>query len=129
MAANPRKRKPHKYADVPEHRLYYTTKAGIKIGSRYERPLPELNHDEEIIQKLLLGIDPTNKRFKFWFTTYCMALVVVFMGLSTVSRRVTMWEVAALILAMLLVIVVGAVTVFVFFFAVEKLQAYGREDK
>lgn len=38
-----------------------------------------------------------------------------------------MWEVLALILAMMLVIVVGAVTVFVFFFAVERLQSYGRD--
>lgn len=40
-----------------------------------------------------------------------------------------MWEVLALILAMMLVIVVGAVTVFVFFFAIEKLQAYGRDKE
>jgi hypothetical protein len=126
---NQRKRRPHKYAGVPEHRLYYTTKSGIKIGCCYQRPLPELNHDEEIIQKVLLGIDPTNKRFKFWFTTYCMALVFVFTGLSTVRGRVTMWEVGALILAMLLVIVVGAVTLAVLFFAIEKLQAYGREKE
>ena len=122
-----RKRKPHKYADVPEHRLYYTTKSGLKIGSCYQRPLPELNHDEEIIQKVLLGIDPTNRRFKFWFTMYCMVLAFIFMMLSTVRGRVTMWEVAALILAMLLVMVAGAVTVFVFFYAVERLQSYGRE--
>lgn len=122
-----RKRKPHKFADVPEHRLYYTTKSGLKIGCRYERPLPELNRDEEIIQMVLLGIDPTNKRFKFWFTTYCMGIACVFMLLSTIRGRVTMWEVAALILAMLLVIVVGAVTLAIFFFAVERLQDYGRE--
>jgi hypothetical protein len=34
-----------------------------------------------------------------------------------------------LILAMLLVIVVGAVTLAVFFFAIEKLQAYGRDKE
>ena len=38
-----------------------------------------------------------------------------------------MWEVGALILAILLVIVVGAVTLAIFFFAVERLQDYGRE--
>ena len=40
-----------------------------------------------------------------------------------------MWEIGALILAMLLVIVVGAVTLAVFFFAIEKLQAYGRDKE
>lgn len=40
-----------------------------------------------------------------------------------------MWEVAALILAMLLVIVVGAMTLAIFFFAVERLQDYGREKE
>lgn len=35
--------------------LCYTTKTGIKIGCRYERPLPQLNLDEEIIQGVLLG--------------------------------------------------------------------------
>ena len=40
-----------------------------------------------------------------------------------------MWEVAALILAILLVILVGAVTLFIFFFAVERLQDYGREKE
>jgi hypothetical protein len=40
-----------------------------------------------------------------------------------------MWEVLALILAMFLVIVVGAVTLAVFFFAVDKLQAYGGEKE
>jgi hypothetical protein len=124
-----RKRKPHKHADVPAHKLYYTTSTGLKIGCRHERPLPELNHDEEIIQKVLLGIDPTNKRFKFWLTTYCMGIACVFMALSTVTRGVSMWEVLALILAMFLVIVVGAVTLAVFFFAIERLQAYGGEKE
>lgn len=40
-----------------------------------------------------------------------------------------MWEVLALILAMMLVIVVGAVTLAVFFYAVERLQAYGKDEK
>jgi Na+/glutamate symporter len=52
----------------------------------------------------------------------------MFMLLSTIRGRLTMWEVAALILAMLLVIAVGAVSMFVFFFAVERLQDYGREE-
>lgn len=34
----------------------YTTKKGVKIGLRHERPLPQLTRDEEQIQAALLGI-------------------------------------------------------------------------
>jgi hypothetical protein len=38
-----------------------------------------------------------------------------------------MWEVLSLILALLLVFVTGAITVAIFFFAIERLQSYGRD--
>ncbi len=34
----------------------YRTKTGIEIGGTYQRPLPQLNSDEEEIQRALLGI-------------------------------------------------------------------------
>ena len=37
-------------------RIPYTTKKGIKIGLRYEKPLPQLTRDEEVIQAALLGV-------------------------------------------------------------------------
>lgn len=40
-----------------------------------------------------------------------------------------MWEVAALILALGAVIVVGALTVGIFFFAIERLSEYTREKE
>ena len=77
---------------------------------------------------VLLGIDPTNRRFKFWFTTYCMGLAFCFMLLSTVRGK-TMWEVFALIVALFVMIAVGALTLFVFFYALEKLSDYTREGE
>lgn len=37
--------------------ICYTTRTGIKIGSRYEPPLPLPSHEEEIIQNMLLEDD------------------------------------------------------------------------
>lgn len=37
-------------------RIPYTTKKGVKIGLRYEQPLPQLTRDEEVIQAALLGV-------------------------------------------------------------------------
>jgi hypothetical protein len=34
----------------------YRTKTGIEIGCTYQRPLPQLNSDEEEIQRALLGM-------------------------------------------------------------------------
>jgi len=34
----------------------YRTKTGIEIGGTYQKPLPQLNSDEEEIQRALLGI-------------------------------------------------------------------------
>ncbi len=34
----------------------YKTKSGLEIGCMYKRPLRQLNHDEEEIQRVLLGI-------------------------------------------------------------------------
>ena len=34
----------------------YTTKTGLKIGSRYDNPPPQMTRDEELIQMTLLGL-------------------------------------------------------------------------
>ena len=37
-------------------RNVYKTKTGIEIGGTYQKPLPQLNSDEEQIQRALLGM-------------------------------------------------------------------------
>ena len=34
----------------------YRTKTGIEIGCMYQKPLPQMNSDEEEIQRALLGM-------------------------------------------------------------------------
>ena len=34
----------------------YRTKTGIEIGCTYQKPLPQMNSDEEEIQRALLGM-------------------------------------------------------------------------
>jgi len=37
-------------------RNVYRTKTGIEIGGTYQKPLPQMNSDEEQIQRALLGM-------------------------------------------------------------------------
>jgi hypothetical protein len=53
----------------------YRTSTGIEIGCMYQKPLPQLNHDEEEIQRALLemrGPDHVS------ITLYVIFLVVLF---------------------------------------------------
>ena len=38
----------------------YRTSTGIEIGCMYVKPLRQLNQDEEVIQRALLGVRRTN---------------------------------------------------------------------
>jgi hypothetical protein len=60
-------------------RNLYKTKTGIEIGCAYQKPLPQLNFDEEIIQRLLLG---TGGPYRLSMTRYIMFLVVLFTTLA-----------------------------------------------
>jgi hypothetical protein len=56
----------------------YRTKTGIEIGGTYQRPLPQLNSDEEEIQRALLGIRGPDHMS---MTLYIIFLVVLFVTL------------------------------------------------
>ena len=59
--------------------LPYTTRTGLKIGWCYiPDTRPQLSHEEEVIQSVMLGIDPFDRKFKFWFVTYCVVLAFLF---------------------------------------------------
>ena len=53
----------------------YRTKTGIEIGGTYQKPLPQLNSDEEEIQRALLGIRGPDH---VSMALYIMFLVVLF---------------------------------------------------
>lgn len=62
-----------------EKPLPYTTRTGLKIGWCYMPDTrPQLSYEEEVIQSVMLGIDPFDRKFKFWFITYCVALAFLF---------------------------------------------------
>ena len=48
---------------------------------------------------------------------------------DNVMEEIGMWEVAALILALFVLLVAGALTVAIFFFVLDKLSAYTREGE
>ena len=63
----------------------YTTSTGIEIGCMYKRPLPQLNSDEEEIQRALLGMRGPDQ---VSIVLYIMFLVVLFITLAlTVGSR------------------------------------------
>jgi hypothetical protein len=57
----------------------YRTKTGIEIGCMYKRPLPQLNSDEEEIQRALLGMRGPDQ---VSIALYIMFLVVLFITLA-----------------------------------------------
>lgn len=57
----------------------YTTPAGVKIGLMYQRPAPQMTHDEELLQKALLNMKPV-PRFP-WKTVFCWTPVVALLVL------------------------------------------------
>ena len=56
-------------------RNVYKTKTGIEIGGTYQKPLPQLNSDEEQIQRALLGMRGPDH---VSITLYIIFLVVLF---------------------------------------------------
>ena len=57
----------------------YKTKTGIEIGCMYQRPLRQLNSDEEQIQRALLGVrGPAH----ISMSLYIFLLVVLFTTLA-----------------------------------------------
>jgi hypothetical protein len=57
----------------------YRTKTGIEIGCTYQKPLRQLNSDEEEIQRALLGIQGPDH---VSIALYIMFLVVLFITLA-----------------------------------------------
>ena len=57
----------------------YTTSTGIEIGCMYKRPLPQLNSDEEEIQRALLGMRGPDQ---VSIALYIIFLVVLFITLA-----------------------------------------------
>ena len=50
------------------------TKTGIEIGSKYEKPLPQLTQEEELIQRALLH---TSGPDSMWSVLYKMFLSIL----------------------------------------------------
>jgi len=57
----------------------YRTSTGIEIGCMYKRPTHQLNHDEEEIQRALLGIQGPDH---VSIALYIIFLVVLFTTLA-----------------------------------------------
>lgn len=57
----------------------YRTKTGIEIGCMYQKPLPQPTREEEIIQRVLLGIPNPNHT---GMCLYVVLLTLVFAGLA-----------------------------------------------
>ena len=57
----------------------YRTSTGIEIGCMYQKPLPQLNRDEEEIQRALLGMRGPDH---VSITLYIIFLVVLFITLA-----------------------------------------------
>lgn len=58
----------------------YRTKTGIEIGHAYQRPLPPLSDEEELIQRALLH---TSGPDSVWSALYKIFLVVLLLLLAT----------------------------------------------
>jgi hypothetical protein len=56
----------------------YRTSTGIEIGCMYKKPMHQLNHDEEEIQRALLGIRGPDHMS---MTLYIIFLVALFVTL------------------------------------------------
>jgi hypothetical protein len=63
----------------------YRTKTGIEIGCMYEKPLPQPTRDEEMIQRVLLGIPLPNRT---GMCLYVVLLTLMFAGLAMGFRGV-----------------------------------------
>lgn len=64
--------------------LPYTTKSGLKIGSRYEPPRFNIMSDEDVHwQRVFLGLKPNPSAEQIVvFGAYCVALVVIFAAVA-----------------------------------------------
>jgi hypothetical protein len=63
----------------------YRTKTGIEIGCMYQKPLPQPTREEEIIQRVLLGIPVPSRA---GICLYVVLLTLVFAGLAVGFRGV-----------------------------------------
>ena len=63
----------------------YRTKTGIEIGCMYQKPLPQPTREEEIIQRVLLGIPAPSRA---GMCLYVVLLTLVFAGLAMGFRGV-----------------------------------------
>jgi hypothetical protein len=66
----------------------YTTKTGIKIGERYERPLrSDYTHEEKFVQDLLIGSPSFTFEEKVRFVLYCVCVVLIVFLLSALGVK------------------------------------------
>jgi len=63
----------------------YRTKTGIEIGCMYQKPLPQPTREEEIIQRVLLGMPVPSRR---GMCLYVVLLTLMFAGLAMGFRGV-----------------------------------------
>ena len=63
----------------------YRTKTGIEIGCMYQKPLPQPTREEEIIQRVLLGIPVPSRA---GMCLYVVLLTLMFAGLAMGFRGV-----------------------------------------
>jgi hypothetical protein len=61
----------------------YKTKSGLEIGCMYQKPLRQLNEEEEEIQRVLLGVQGPDY---VSITLYIMFLVAFFVTVAMTVR-------------------------------------------
>jgi len=73
---------------MQDDHIPYTTKTGIKIGSRYELPMRvDYTHEEKFIQNLLIGSPAFTFEDTVRFVLYCVCVVLIVFLLSALGMR------------------------------------------
>jgi len=73
---------------MQDDHIPYTTKTGIKIGSRYELPMRvDYTHEEKFIQNLLIGTPEFSLEEKIKFVGYVACVFLIVLLLSALGVR------------------------------------------
>jgi hypothetical protein len=73
---------------MQDDHIPYTTKTGIKIGSRYELPMRvDYTHEEKFIQNLLIGTPEFSLEEKIKFVGYVACVFLIVFLLSALGVR------------------------------------------
>ncbi len=71
-----------------DDKLPYTTKSGLKIGSRYERPIrADYTDEERFMQNLLLGEMGYSHKDKVKFILYCLGVLGILLLLTSLGVK------------------------------------------